>query len=93
MMVRRSLAKLATGDVGLVMEPIEVTAGGWPWDMRIVVRYRDFADDADGNRVYDNDGVIYAHAKWGRIVRQTEFHSHPELVDEFDAYRESEQPG
>lgn len=71
---------------GLRITIDEVLSNGWPWDLRLAVRYHDVAHGPDGALVYENDGFIYDRIRWGRIVHHEVLHRHPGRIDEFDSY-------
>lgn len=73
-------------DAGISIELVDVVVSGWPWSMRIVVRYRDTACDASGAVVYENEGLIYDRLRRGRIVYHEVLHRYPERTDAFDEY-------
>jgi ketosteroid isomerase-like protein len=46
----------------------DVVVSGWPWNMRIAVRFTNHATiRADGTR-FVNPGMQYARLRWGRVV-------------------------
>lgn len=63
----------------------EVVVSGPPWRMTVVMRGHDWADDADGNRVYANRYVIWGTLAWGRM-RDYEVYEDTEQTLEFDRY-------
>jgi ketosteroid isomerase-like protein len=48
--------------------------GGPPWAMTLIVRFDDWADGPDGERIYANRTVLVARTRWGRIVEQEDFY-------------------
>ena len=77
-------------DAGLQLEPQEILVGGAPWNMSICVRFTDSARDATGAAVYENRGVIFVRARWGKIFRQELFED-TQAVAKFDEYLASRQ--
>lgn len=77
---------------GLRIEVDEVLSAGWPWSLRIAVRYHDVAHGDDGSVVYENDGIIYDRLRWGRIVHHEVLHRDPERIADFDRYLEQSRP-
>jgi len=72
---------------GLRLEVHDILVGGPPWNTRVCVQFTDHARDADGRVVYENTGVIYGKARWGKICDYTVFED-TEKVAAFDAYLE-----
>lgn len=64
--VRRWLERFAA--VGLQTEPDEIVATGWPWRTTVCIRARDHLRGPDGQLVYQNRFVIWAHLRWGRVT-------------------------
>lgn len=71
--------------VGLAGETHDILVNGPPWRMRVCVLFTDHASDADGNVVYENRAVLFAKARWGKIVYQEDFLD-TQRVESFDAY-------
>lgn len=71
--------------VGLVLDVHDILVAGPPWNTRACLVFTDHAKDPSGNVVYENRGVIYAKARWGKIVDYTVFED-TEKVAEFDRY-------
>jgi ketosteroid isomerase-like protein len=71
--------------VGLAGEFHEILVNGPPWRMRVCVLFTDQARDAGGNVVYENRAVLFAKARWGKIVYQEDFLD-TQRVESFDAY-------
>jgi ketosteroid isomerase-like protein len=53
--------------VGLQIFPDEVVATGWPWGTTVCIRGRDHLLSPDGQIVYENRYVIWAHLAWGLV--------------------------
>jgi hypothetical protein len=70
---------------GIQHEVDEVVVSGMPWRMTLALRGRDWADDADGNRVYANRYVIWGTLAWG-CLRAYEVYEDTEKTVEFDRY-------
>jgi ketosteroid isomerase-like protein len=70
---------------GLKLEVHDILVGGPPWNTRVCMQFTDHARDADGRVVYENTGVIYGRARWGKITSYTVFED-TEKVAEFDKY-------
>jgi ketosteroid isomerase-like protein len=64
--VRRWLERLVA--LGLQTYPDEVVATGWPWRATVCIRGNDHLRAPDGELVYENRFVIWAHARWGRVT-------------------------
>jgi len=60
-------------DVGLQLEPREAVAKGWPWNMTVALHFTDHLTTPEGERVYENRGVIYIKLRWGKVVWQETF--------------------
>ena len=50
---------------------------------------RFYADDAEGNRVYENHAMIFLKARWGKVVYEETFED-TERTAAFDAYLEAQ---
>jgi ketosteroid isomerase-like protein len=72
---------------GLKLEVHDILVGGPPWNTRVCIQFTDHARDADGRVVYENTGVIYGKAKWGKMFDYTVFED-TEKVAAFDEYLE-----
>ncbi len=53
--------------VGVMTEPDEVTATGFPWKTAVCIRGRSWFDTPEGERIYDNHFVIWAKLRWGKM--------------------------
>jgi ketosteroid isomerase-like protein len=71
--------------VGLAGQTHDILVNGPPWRMRVCVLFTDQASDVDGNLVYENRVVLFAKARWGKIVYQEDFLD-TQRVESFDAY-------
>jgi ketosteroid isomerase-like protein len=60
-------------DVGLKLQPVDVVAKGWPWNMTVCVLFTDHLTTPEGERVYQNRGVLYLRMRWGKVVSQETF--------------------
>jgi len=58
--------------------------GGPPWAMTLVVRFDDWADRPDGERIYANRTVVVARTRWGRIVEQQDFYEDTTRIEAFE---------
>jgi ketosteroid isomerase-like protein len=63
--VRRWLERLVR--VGVMTEPDEVVAKGFPWNTTVTIRGRSWFDSPDGERIYDNRFVIWGKLRWGKL--------------------------
>lgn len=70
---------------GLQIEVHDILVDGTPWNTRVCMSFTDHATDADGRVVYENTGVIFGKAKWGKISDYTVFED-TEKVAAFDRY-------
>jgi hypothetical protein len=61
----------------------EVVVSGPPWRMTLALRGHDWADDADGQRIYANRYVIWGRLAWGRL-RDYEVYEDTERTLEFE---------
>ena len=86
---RRWLERLVR--VGVMTEPDEVVAAGFPWRQTVCIRGRSWRDTPAGERVYDNRFVIWAHLRWGRL-RAYEVYEDTEKAGELDAYLAAHEP-
>jgi len=48
--------------------------GGPPWAMTLVVRFDDWSERPDGERIYANHTIVLARTRWGKIVEQHDFY-------------------
>lgn len=71
--------------VGLNLRVHDILVDGTPWNTRVCLQFTDDAKDADGRIVYENRGVIYARAAWGKI-RHYEVFEDTEKVADLDRY-------
>ncbi|HUB35412.1 MAG TPA: nuclear transport factor 2 family protein [Solirubrobacteraceae bacterium] len=55
-------------DVGLQLEPHEILIGGPPWRTTVVLHFLDSLRAPNGELVYENTGVIFCKAAWGKIT-------------------------
>lgn len=62
----------------------EAYMGGWPWSMTLVVRFDDRAEAPDGTQIYENNTVLLARTRWGKIVRQEDFYYDTVRMTAFD---------
>jgi ketosteroid isomerase-like protein len=79
---------------GLQGEIRDLFIQGWPWRMTIVARFDDFADGADGERLYENRTVLVVHTRWGRIVHQEDVYEDTGRIGLFEQrLRDLGRPG
>lgn len=86
---RRWLERLVR--VGVKTEPDEVLAGGPPWNSTVCIRGRSWWDNQEGERIYSNRFVIWAHLKWGRL-KEYEVYEDTEKAAALDEYLEAHEP-
>jgi ketosteroid isomerase-like protein len=72
-------------DVGLQLYPDRIVVDGPPWRTRICVLCHDSFTALDGERIYENRGVITGTIAWGKLV-EYEVHEDTEKVAAFDEY-------
>ncbi|MGP3925848.1 nuclear transport factor 2 family protein [Streptomyces sp. 8N616] len=72
-------------DTGLKIEFDDVLVSGPPWATRICLRFHDSCEDERGETVYENEGTIYGHVRWGKLTRYVVFED-TQRSEEFDAY-------
>jgi ketosteroid isomerase-like protein len=70
---------------GLVGEAHEILVNGPPWRTTICVLFTVHASDEAGSIVYDNRAVLFARARWGKIVYQEDFED-THKIEAFDRY-------
>jgi ketosteroid isomerase-like protein len=70
---------------GLRGEIRELAFAGPPWRMTLIVRFDDRAHDADGEQLYANRTVLWARARWGKIVLQEDFYEDTSRIEAFEA--------
>lgn len=74
-------------DVGLQLDPLDIFISGPPWNMKIVLHFLDHLRTPRGELVYENRGVIFARAAWGKIKFITVYED-TQKVAELDPYLE-----
>jgi len=77
-------------DTGLALEPREILISGPPWSTRIALHFDDHLTTDEGERVYENRGVIFAVAAWGKVTEFIVYEDTQKLgpLDEYLADRE-----
>jgi ketosteroid isomerase-like protein len=70
---------------GLRIEFDDVMVSGPPWATRVCLRFHDYCEDETGETVYTNEGVIYGHARWGKLTHYVVFED-TQRGEEFDPY-------
>lgn len=60
-------------DDGIVGEAHDILVNGPPWRTTVAVLFTATARDGHGDLVYDNRAVLFARARWGKIVYQEDF--------------------
>jgi ketosteroid isomerase-like protein len=75
-------------DVGLQIFADEIVVSGPPWRMAICIRGTDHLDGPDGELLYENRYVIWAHGSWG-LLRDYEVYEDTEKATALDARLES----
>jgi ketosteroid isomerase-like protein len=70
---------------GLQFEPQTVSVSGPPWNTAIALKFSDHLDAPNGERVYNNEGVIFGKARWGKVVSYTVYEDTQKLpgLDEY----------
>lgn len=69
---------------GLQGELGDVWVSGPPWALRMVASFHDWADGADGERLYENHVMIDIRTRWGRVVEQWDYYEDTARIVEFD---------
>lgn len=77
-------------DAGLEGEVHDILVNGPPWNTRVAVLFSDRAVEA-GQPVYENRAMLYARAKWGKIVFQEDFED-THRVEAFDEHLRQTNP-
>jgi ketosteroid isomerase-like protein len=70
---------------GVVGQAHEILVNGPPWRTVVCVRFNTQAKAPSGETVYDNRAVLFARARWGKIVYQEDFED-THKIDDFEAY-------
>jgi ketosteroid isomerase-like protein len=60
-------------DHGIQMAVDDVLVNGPPWNTRVAARVHDWIDTPSGERIYANRAVMFARARWGRLVEQEDY--------------------
>jgi ketosteroid isomerase-like protein len=55
-------------EAGLRLEPQEILVSGPPWNTKIALHFTDELTTPAGDRIYDNAGVIFGTARWGKLT-------------------------
>jgi hypothetical protein len=71
--------------LGIQISADEVVVKGFPWDTTLCVRGTDHLRSADGETVYENRYVIWAHMKWFRLKRY-EVYEDTQKTEKFDQW-------
>jgi ketosteroid isomerase-like protein len=71
--------------IGVQFEPKEILVSGPPWNTVVCVHFTDHVQDASGAIVYENRGVIFGRAAWGKLTYYTVYED-TQKVAEFDQY-------
>jgi ketosteroid isomerase-like protein len=58
--------------------------GGPPWAMTLVVRFDDWAESPDGERIYANRTLLLARTRWSKIVEQQDFYEDTSRILAFE---------
>jgi ketosteroid isomerase-like protein len=69
----------------------QVLLAGPPWDTTVCVRFDDSATAPSGERVYENETIIYLKVAWGKIRYERIFED-TELVADFDRWLADNEP-
>ena len=76
--------------VGVMTEPDEVAAAGFPWNMTVCIRGRSWLDSPEGERIYDNRFVIWGKLRWGKL-RAYEVYEDTQKAKELDRWLEQHE--
>jgi ketosteroid isomerase-like protein len=79
-------------DDGITGEAHDILVNGPPWRTTIAVLFTATARGSDGSLVYDNRAVLFARARWGRIVHQEDFED-THKSEAFERYLQSARTG
>jgi ketosteroid isomerase-like protein len=71
---------------GIHMEVDDILVNGPPWRTRVAVRVHHWISGTDGTDVYNNRAVLFATAKWGKLVEQEDYED-TERVAAYDRLR------
>lgn len=63
----------------------DILVNGPPWNTRVAVRVHHWVSGADGSDVYANRAVLFATARWGKLIDQEDYED-TERVAEFDRH-------
>ena len=69
---------------GLQGEIKDLWIGGPPWAMTVVARFDDWADAADGTRLYANRSCLVIRTRWAKIVEHEDFYEDTGRIAEFE---------
>jgi ketosteroid isomerase-like protein len=76
---------------GLLGEAQDILVNGPPWRTTVCVLFTVEARDDAGAIVYDNRAILFARARWGRIVYQEDFEDTGK-GEAFDRYLAEKSP-
>ncbi len=68
----------------------DIAVSGWPWNTTVSIQYTGRMDDANGNVVYENRGVIIGKVAWGKITSYEVFED-TQKVAALDEYLASQR--
>jgi ketosteroid isomerase-like protein len=77
-------------DDGLIGEAHDILVNGPPWRTTVAVFFTATAHDENGGLVYDNRAILFARARWGKIIYQEDFEN-THKSEAFDRYLENLQ--
>ena len=72
---------MAAGLTGVIKD---VLVTGPPWNMRIAIRFDDWAKGPEGEELYANRIVLYVTSRWGRIVRHEDFYEDTKRIEDLE---------
>src|SRR5215469_1895523 len=72
-------------DDGIVGEAHEILVNGPPWRTTLSVLFTVEAKTPTGEVAYQNRAMLFARARWGKIVYQEDFED-TQSIDDFDRY-------
>jgi ketosteroid isomerase-like protein len=72
-------------DDGVVGQAHDILVNGPPWRTTLCVLFTVEARSSTGEVVYQNRAVLFARARWGKILYQEDFED-THRIDDFDKY-------
>ena len=77
--IERFLARYVSEGIHMVVD--DVLVNGPPWKTRVAVRVHHWVQGPDGSDVYTNRAVLFATARWGKLLDQEDYEDTERVAD------------